>query len=323
MYLEKVNEYPYKLSIIIPIYNKGKYLERCLKSIEACDRFSEFEIILVDDGSDSIETIQEIKKIEKQYSNIVTYFFPCGGSGSASRPRNKGVLLSRAKYVAYLDPDDEMINKGFDRLYNAIENTEYDVVIGNMEVLYGGAPAPKKVDYYQVVMTVNGNSPICSDGKALILQTRFMSVGITAKIIRKQYLLENRLQMIEGAVGEDTIFHYELLLNSKQVKVIPDIIYRYYPQNADSVLNNISIQYFKSRLIAEKEKVNVYKKYGIYDQYMEKKEEEHFKSFIYYKLKYLPEEKQAEAKEILKEIYQLHAEKWDVKSVALRKYLEI
>ena len=67
------------------------------------------EILLIDDGSTDEETINTISDIKNKYTNVRTYSFTDGGSGTASRPRNKGIELATAKYVTYLDPDNEAI----------------------------------------------------------------------------------------------------------------------------------------------------------------------------------------------------------------------
>lgn len=88
------------LSIIIPVYNKSKLLNRCLDSIFKQAANYSYEVILVDDGStdDSVELIKARKE-----SNIVLYEQLNAGPSAA---RNKGVELSHGKYCAYLDADD-------------------------------------------------------------------------------------------------------------------------------------------------------------------------------------------------------------------------
>ena len=75
------------------------------------------ELIFIDDGSTNQSCINTIKILENKYSNVKTYFFEPGGSGSASRARNKGVYLSSSKYICYLDPDNEAIGDGYYELF--------------------------------------------------------------------------------------------------------------------------------------------------------------------------------------------------------------
>ena len=88
------------LSIIIPVYNKSKLINRCLDSIFKQTTIHSYEVVLVDDGStdDSVELIKA-----RTEGNIILYEQQNAGPSVA---RNKGVELSNGKYCAYLDADD-------------------------------------------------------------------------------------------------------------------------------------------------------------------------------------------------------------------------
>lgn len=88
------------LSIIIPVYNKSKLINRCLDSIFSQSTHYSYEVILVDDGStdDSVEMIKT-----RNENNIILYEQQNAGPSMA---RNKGVDLSQGKFCAYLDADD-------------------------------------------------------------------------------------------------------------------------------------------------------------------------------------------------------------------------
>ena len=68
-------------------------------------------VYLIDDGSTDENTIKIINKLANRYDNVKTFFFGDGGSGSAARPRNKGVEISTEPYITYLDPDNEAIRR--------------------------------------------------------------------------------------------------------------------------------------------------------------------------------------------------------------------
>lgn len=88
------------LSIIIPVYNKSKLINRCLDSIFKQTTIHSYEVVLVDDGStdDSVELIKA-----RTEGNIILYEQQNAGPSVA---RNKGVELSHGKYCAFLDADD-------------------------------------------------------------------------------------------------------------------------------------------------------------------------------------------------------------------------
>src|SRR5699024_3072587 len=91
-----------ELSVVVPIHNNGTYLEeKCFASLKRSSSFDKMEIIFVNDGSTDDTTIKIINRLLRRHPDIVYYEYP-DGSGSASRPRNKGVRLVTTDFITYL-----------------------------------------------------------------------------------------------------------------------------------------------------------------------------------------------------------------------------
>ncbi len=86
-------------SVIIPVYNKEKFIENTIKSVLK-QSFSDFELILVNDGS----TDESVAKIENFSDNRITYYTK--ENGGASSARNFGLEKAKANYITFLDADD-------------------------------------------------------------------------------------------------------------------------------------------------------------------------------------------------------------------------
>ncbi len=106
------------------------------------------DLVLVDDGSTDAETRELCTFFRKAYSNIRLFEFNDGGSGSASRPRNKGVELATAPLLSFLDPDNEISPGGYDTLHHLYEElaargekvpfvSGYQVKVGAKTVITG------------------------------------------------------------------------------------------------------------------------------------------------------------------------------------------
>ncbi len=108
------------ISIIIPIYNLEKYIERCLKSIQS-QSLDDFEVIVVDDGSTD-ESLNICKQYAQKDSRIVIISQHNGG---ASKARNSGIAVARGQYIAFIDGDDYIEKDFLEKLYNAIRNSNY------------------------------------------------------------------------------------------------------------------------------------------------------------------------------------------------------
>ena len=110
-------------SVVLPIYNVEKYLERCIQSIIEQD-FNDYEIILVDDGAtDSSSKICE--KWESKDKRIKHVRKTNGGLGYA---RNTGLINSNGEYIFFIDSDDFILPGLFSRVYNEIVQNTPDVV---------------------------------------------------------------------------------------------------------------------------------------------------------------------------------------------------
>src|SRR5699024_2067975 len=123
---------PKELSVIVPIHNNGTYLEeKCFASLKRSSSFEKMEIIFVNDGSTDDTTIKIINRILRRHPDIVYYEYE-DGSGSASRPRNKGARLATTEYLTYLDPDNEATGDGFHQMLEVMKNQDVDMVVGNI-----------------------------------------------------------------------------------------------------------------------------------------------------------------------------------------------
>lgn len=111
------------ISVILPVYNVEKYLERCLNSILA-QTFSDFEVILVDDGStDSSGSICD--EYALKYPNIIAIHKENGGLASA---RNTGIPHACGEYVAFVDSDDWIEKTTYQVLHSSVLEYAPDII---------------------------------------------------------------------------------------------------------------------------------------------------------------------------------------------------
>lgn len=116
-----------KLSLIIPIYNTGAYLPRCLDSILS-QSYTDFELLLVDDGStDNSSAICE--EYAQKDTRIKVFHRENGGICAA---RNTGLDHAQGEWIYQMDSDDELIPDGLQTLMNCISE-DVDVVMGGYE----------------------------------------------------------------------------------------------------------------------------------------------------------------------------------------------
>ena len=116
------------VSVIIPIYNASKYLERCLSSL--CKQsLKNIEIICIDDGSTD-NSAQIIKKFENKYKNVKAYYIENNGAAYA---RNLGLSSAIGDYVIFLDADDYFYKSFLERMYTTAVKEDVDIVLCRCE----------------------------------------------------------------------------------------------------------------------------------------------------------------------------------------------
>lgn len=114
-----------KLSIIVPVYNSGKYLEKCIDSILK-QTFTDFELIIVNDGStdNSASLIAKASKKDKRIK-VITNNKPSGNPGS---PRNQALEIAKGAYVGFVDSDDWIEADYYETLVSSAINKNADIV---------------------------------------------------------------------------------------------------------------------------------------------------------------------------------------------------
>lgn len=253
-----------EIAVIIPIYNNGRYLQgRCFRSLLRSSVFDKMQIYLIDDGSDDEETLAVIRKLENRYDNVTTYFFDQGGSGSAARPRNKGIEISKEPYVTYLDPDNEAISDGYAKLYEKIQQTDVDMAFG---AIFMRATSEKLMRIGYLFQ-----DRLIKNPRDLLIAENFRSQSIQACMIKRSLITEHSLQNPEGAFGEDTFFFHELMLNAQYVYYLDVPIHMYYAQRLNSSINDVGPSFFQKSFILEKYQRAQLEKYELVEEYIERK----------------------------------------------------
>ena len=221
-------------SVVVPVYNVENYLKECVDSILR-QSFTDFELILVDDGSkDGSGTICDayaqadtrVKVIHKE-------------NGGQSTARNTGVRAASGKYVVFLDSDDFIDTADFfSDLYNA-QKQDTDVIIFRY---YKYFSLEKKSDCGVSMADI----PMQTKGVFLteLVKRDAFFCSCWSKCVRKKLLEENNICFDETLRCEDMDWYYQVVSAAKQFVVLdkPYINYRQRENSVTSVFNPKSIE---------------------------------------------------------------------------------
>ncbi|MDR2650636.1 MAG: glycosyltransferase [Clostridiales bacterium] len=300
------SNHTYKISVIIPVYNNGLFLYgKAIASLKRSGMFDDMEIILVDDGSTDIETAAYIGVISARYKNIRTFAFTGKPSGSASRPRNKGVEMASAQYITFLDPDNEAINDAYAALYQEAAEKGMDIALGNVLRAEKGCTIAQN---YQMCLRANEGSSVITgkDKRAFLIGIKYMPISIQAMVIKKELILSNHLSQAEGAVGQDSLFSYELLKCADKIAVMDICVHVYYAGRQGSVVNTINSDYFYKQLILEHYQFQSLKKESLLEDYMKVRFNYFFEHWLLKKLEGAGPEEMDDCLRILRDILQIY-----------------
>lgn len=199
------------ISIIVPIYNVGRYLEQCLISILE-QTYRNLEIILIDDGStDTSGAICD--SYQKNDDRIKVIHQKNGG---LSRARNVGIKLAQGTYLAFVDSDDWIEKDYIEKMYEACKSKEADICVCNFEKVWHNKnksiPIKAKV-YDENVMSIMFGQDCTA-----------MTVAWN-KLYKKE--LWKEIVFTPGKIHEDESTTYKVFYKAKRIVVINEILYHY------------------------------------------------------------------------------------------------
>ena len=113
-----------KVSVIVPVYNGGDFIETCIKDI-LNQTLKDIELILVNDGSED-NTLDICKKYAEYDNRIILINQENKGVSIA---RNNGINKAKGKYICFIDSDDRIKEEYLETLYNLAEKKEYVVIL--------------------------------------------------------------------------------------------------------------------------------------------------------------------------------------------------
>lgn len=204
------------VSVIVPVYNVEKYLNKCIDSI-LCQSYENIELILVDDGSpDACGNICD--NYQKKDSRVIVIHKENGGLSSA---RNKGIEIAKGDFISFVDSDD-YINPDMIRImFEAIMRYEADIAFCNyIHVDENG----NQVGISE--LRIKEPEVLCSETLLENISRGWTFGAIAWNKLYKRDIFKS-IRYPEGMISEDEFVAHRVLSEVKRAVILPDVLYFY------------------------------------------------------------------------------------------------
>ncbi len=241
------------ISIVIPVYNAGKYLEECLESVVAYQDCGAFEVILVDDGSRD-ESGKICDAYSEKYGNIHTFHIKNSGVSNA---RNYGIEHSVGEYITFCDADDYYINDLLSEASAVLKRESPDLLFYNY--IYEQADGVKTQSYH-----FEKDSLLYDPVTLLKYMLKSEAFNSSCnKFFKRDIIRENNISFKAGQrYGEDRDFVMKYLTVSQSSYYLPleGYFYRYVKSSA---VNKTRYDYFDNVFYEYRSKKGICEELGI------------------------------------------------------------
>ena len=222
-----------KISIIVPMYNTEKYIKQCLESV-AAQSFQDYELIVIDDCS-SDNSVEIVESMISTFGDKLRIIKLPTNNGSPGIPRNRGIEISKGKYITFLDSDDMFIDTALEELYSIAEETQAEVLHANnfitaknnMEDFDANTPIViKSWENGKSVKKITLVSDNLKD-RINVYRKKGFIWSCWNKFIRRDFLIENKIHFANLTYSEDMPFCFKCLCLAKNYVRIPNVYYIY------------------------------------------------------------------------------------------------
>ncbi len=259
-----------KLSIIVPVYNVEKYIDKSLNSL-VNQTLEDIEIIIVNDGSTD-DSKKIIAKYLKNFPSKIKYFEKINGGLSSAR--NFGLNFATGEYVAFLDSDDYVEKDMYEEMFNKAKMGNSDMVECDFLWEYSEFVDDSSIDgqcmedfeNYKIIKVKKDKRKNYKNKKDMMRKPR---VVVWNKLIKRKIIEDYKIRFPEDLIYEDLEFFYKLIPYLNKISYIEKYFVHYVQRQKSlsnvqtdkvgdifKILNNI-IDYYKANGLYEEYKIEL------------------------------------------------------------------
>lgn len=234
-----------QISIVMPVYNSEKQLEKSIESVlQQTD--GNWELIIVNDGSTD-GTAEICEGLARKDQRIKVYHIQNHGPADA---RNVGVYYAGGLYTIFLDSDDRLAPRSIETLRKAVETEDYEIVFyGYTHDTYAGEEKKSSVKTVMRADTFRRNGEFKKVYEEL--DQKGMTHPVWNKMFLTEFLKDNVILFPSGIfISEDFIFNLTAYTLAQRILIIEDVLYQYISRESGSITTS-----FRKNKIKEMESV--------------------------------------------------------------------
>lgn len=225
------------VSVIVPVYNAGKWISKCLDTLINQTVFEQMEIVIIDDGSTDCSK-EIIDNYARKYGNVICRHIKNSGVSNA---RNVGLDICNGEYVAFVDADDYFDSNFIENLLVAMES-QYDIICSGFVAEYP-EKSVKRCSSKEIVLNNK-------ESMQEFLLAGKLEPNITDKLFCKSIIGEKKFDT-SITIAEDKLFLFNCLREAKAIKLIAEANYHYVMNNESACRKEFSENNFHSMQVAD------------------------------------------------------------------------
>ncbi|MCH1624887.1 glycosyltransferase family 2 protein [Ferdinandcohnia quinoae] len=251
------------VSIIMPVYNVEKYIEKSIRSVLS-QSYKSFELIIIIDGSP--DKSGEIAEEFAKYDNRVKVYYK--DNGGLSDARNYGMQHAKGKYIYFLDSDDYIEGNLLEVAINALEENDQDLIV------FGFFADFEDIQQRVIKTTVtNPDKGVFSKenmDRFVIKENFYNYIGYAwNKLYKFSIIKENNIQFTKGlSLIEDIEFNYHVLNRINRIGFLDQALYHYMQRPRITLVNAKYKDFYELKLRAANLKLNLLQEWKFKDEFI-------------------------------------------------------
>lgn len=249
------------VSIIVPVYNVGPYVEDCIRSVMQQTYTGPMECIIVDDCSTD-NSMEIVERLITEYNGPISFkVLHHIHNRGLSAARNTGMDVSIGDYLFFLDSDDELLNNSIETLAEPLIVGQYDLSIGALNAIN------EHGDHIPLSLSIHIPDKTILTQPAIIESylNRDWPIAAWNRLYSKAFIQSSQLRFVEGIIYEDVPWSFQIACLASSLYIVNETTYLY-RKRKDSITKSADKESKrKARYIITQEIISFVQRLNIYN----------------------------------------------------------